>query len=189
MHLLSKSSALAVLLAGFTGALAAGLAPDDRLYFSWDGYRVAHYRSPPTAPVEGGQRVDTDQVRQLLQQQPHPVLIDVQPVGWQDGIFLITRPRLHLPGSIWLPNVGLGEPGDRLERYFRTQLEQATGADPFYPVILYCTADCWMSWNAVRRASRWGYQQLYWYAEGTDGWREAGLELVTGTPVPLPADG
>ena len=188
MHLFTKLSASVCLLAGFTGALAAGLAADDRLYFSWDGYRIAHYRSPPTAPVEGGQRIDTDQVRQLLQEQPRPVLIDVQPVGWQDGIFLITRPRLHLPGSIWLPNVGLGEPDERLLRYFRTQLKKATGEDPFYPVILYCTADCWMSWNAVRRASRWGYQRLYWYAEGTDGWREAGLELVRGTPVPLPSD-
>src|SRR5690554_5315840 len=129
MHLLAKSSALVLLLAGFSAALAAGLASDDRLYFSWEGYRIAHYRSPPTAPIEGGQRVDTDQVRQLLQQSPRPVLIDVQPVGWQDGIFLITRPRLHLPGSIWLPNVGLGEPGERLERYFRTELERATGAD------------------------------------------------------------
>jgi PQQ-dependent catabolism-associated CXXCW motif protein len=188
MHLLARLSVITALLAGLTATAAAEIDPDDRLYFSWDGYRIAHYRSPPAIPVEGGTRVDTAGVRSLLEQPKKPVLVDVQPVGWHDGIFLITKPRLHLPGSIWLPNVGLGEPGERLERYFSTQLEQATDGDPLRPVILYCTADCWMSWNAVKRAHSWGYQNLYWYAEGTDGWREAELDLVTGTPVPLPAD-
>lgn len=188
MYLPAKIVAITALCAGFSTYIAAEITQDDRLYFSWDGYRIAHYRSPPKAEVEGGRRVDTAGVLELLQQEPRPVLLDVQPVGWQDGIFLITRPRLNVPGSIWLPNVGLGEPGERLERYFRMHLLEASDGDLQRPIVVYCTADCWMSWNAVKRAAGWGFQNLYWYAEGTDGWREAGLELTTGSPVPFPAD-
>lgn len=188
MFLLARLSIIAAVLVGLVSTAAADIDRNDSLYFSWDGYRIAHYRSPPTAPVEGGKRVDTLALRTMLAQEQKPVLIDVQPVGWKDGIFLITQPRFHLPDSLWLPNVGLGEPNEQLVRYFRSHLQQAIGKDYQRPVVLYCTADCWMSWNAIKRASSWGYQNLYWYAEGTDGWREAGLDLVEGTPVPLPAN-
>ena len=43
-----------------------------------------------------------------------------------------------------------------------------------------------MSWNAARRALAYGYDQVIWYPEGTDGWRAAGLPLVPAQPVPMP---
>jgi rhodanese-related sulfurtransferase len=39
-----------------------------------------------------------------------------------------------------------------------------------------------MSWNAARRLRALGYTDVRWLAEGTDGWREAGLPLVEARP-------
>lgn len=155
--------------------------------FSWEGYRIARYRSPTPVEAEGGQRINTTRLQALLKHSPPPALIDVQPVAWREGFFLLQHPRLHLPGSLWLPNVGLGELDDAWAEYFRRGLEAATGHDQSHPLVIYCTADCWMSWNAVKRASHWGYRQVYWYAEGTDGWQESDLTLVPGQPLPFAA--
>ena len=37
----------------------------------------------------------------------------------------------------------------------------------------------------MKRAHTWGYTRLYWYAEGSDGWQEADLELVKAHPQPF----
>ena len=41
-----------------------------------------------------------------------------------------------------------------------------------------------MTWNAGKRALALGYRQVLWFADGTDGWRDAGLALVDATPQP-----
>jgi rhodanese-related sulfurtransferase len=47
-----------------------------------------------------------------------------------------------------------------------------------------------MSWNAVQRAHDYGYRELYWYRDGTDGWLAQGLEVTEAVPVLLqPEDG
>lgn len=178
-----------VVLAGCTlGQVQADAATDGSkvdLMFSWEGFRIARYRSPTPDVAEGGERIDITTLQALIRQQPRPALIDVQPVRWQDGIFLLAKPRFNLPGSLWMPNVGLGELEPDWAEYFRQGLLQASSGDKGYPLVFYCTADCWMSWNAVKRASEWGYRQVYWYAEGTDGWREADLSLEKATPLPF----
>ena len=42
-----------------------------------------------------------------------------------------------------------------------------------------------MSWNAVKRASSYGYRRIYWSRAGTDGWLEAGHPVEEATPVPI----
>ena len=66
------------------------------------------------------------------------------------------------------------------------ELERLTGGSKAKPVLFYCLQDCWMSWNAVKRAASWGYTNLYWYRDGVDGWREADLELIEARPEPYP---
>ena len=34
-----------------------------------------------------------------------------------------------------------------------------------------------MSWNAAKRAAEWGWRQVLWYRDGTDGWEAAGLPI------------
>ena len=49
---------------------------------------------------------------------------------------------------------------------------------------IYCLADCWMSWNAAKRALSYGYSNVAWYPEGTDGWQHADLPLAESQPEP-----
>ncbi|MES9945866.1 rhodanese-like domain-containing protein [Candidatus Thiodiazotropha sp. CDECU1] len=158
--------------------------------FSPQGYRIARYRAPLPAEPPAGKRLDTVQLVELIQQ-VDPLLLDVQavtvrPETEEFGIaWLPSRQRWHIPGSTWLPNVGYGQLDSRMRAYLKSNLERLTRGDRDRALVLYCVVDCWMSWNAVKRVAAMGYRNLYWYAEGSDGWQEAGLELVPGVPVPL----
>jgi len=54
--------------------------------------------------------------------------------------------------------------------FFHTHLEDAVKGVRDRPIVFYCLADCWMSWNATKRAASWGYRRLYWYRDGIDAW-------------------
>jgi rhodanese-related sulfurtransferase len=43
-----------------------------------------------------------------------------------------------------------------------------------------------MSWNAAKRALTYGYSNVVWYSEGTDGWEWEDLPLVDAEPEPRP---
>ena len=70
--------------------------------------------------------------------------------------------------------------------YFAGGLNKATAGDHGKLVVFYCLANCWMSWNAAKRAGAIGYSNIAWYPEGTDGWRASGLPLQDATPEPRP---
>jgi len=55
-------------------------------------------------------------------------------------------------------------------------------------IVMYCQADCWMSWNAAKRALSFGYSNIAWYPDGTDGWERANLPTVEAQPKPRPAE-
>jgi PQQ-dependent catabolism-associated CXXCW motif protein len=84
-------------------------------------------------------------------------------------------PRRDIPGSEWLPDVGRGVLTDALDAWFRANLVRISGGDRAVILVFYCRADCWMSWNAAKRALAWGYIGARWYRDGTDGWESAGL--------------
>jgi rhodanese-related sulfurtransferase len=41
-----------------------------------------------------------------------------------------------------------------------------------------------MSWNAAKRALAYGYRNVAWFPDGSDGWQEAGLPLAEAQPAP-----
>jgi rhodanese-related sulfurtransferase len=41
-----------------------------------------------------------------------------------------------------------------------------------------------MSWNAAKRALAFGYSNVAWYRDGTDGWERADLPLAEAQPEP-----
>ncbi|BBB25894.1 rhodanese-like domain-containing protein [Amphritea japonica] len=155
---------------------------DDPFLFNFDGYRITRYRSPTPDHAEGGQLITTAELNAKISSETPPLLINVQPLQWRQGVFLQQQPQPGIPGSRWLPNVGQGEPEQAWMDYFRDNLYQGTGGRKNLAIVLYCTADCWMSWNAVKRAYSWGYTELYWYKEGIDGWQEADLPETTLSP-------
>jgi PQQ-dependent catabolism-associated CXXCW motif protein len=148
-----------------------------------EGYRMADYRAPTPPGLDGAVTVDTGQARALLDQGA-VIPIDVLPAqrSPNTGVWLLPKPRPELPGSLWLANVGYGDLPPAMEDWFRARLQAITSARPSAGLLFYCLSDCWMSWNAAKRAVAWGYGRVYWYPDGTDGWARAGLPLETGTP-------
>ena len=159
---------------------------DQEELFSFEGYRIIRYRSPTPQGTDGAKTISTQTLQQMLHSDQPPKLLNVQPVRWQHGLFLQQEPFLQIPGSRWTPNVGMGELDEGWEKYFRYHLEVVTNHQQNAALVLYCRADCWMSWNAIKRAASWGYTNLYWYRDGVDGWRDAGLKMHAGTPEPYP---
>lgn len=140
-----------------------------------EDYRMDHFRAPVPSALTGGTIVGPEKAYELwasgkvgfidvLPQAPKPQNLPKGTV-WRD------KPRHSIPGSIWLPNVGYGAIAEVTADYFRSGLEQASGNDPTHPIVIFCLEDCWMSWNAAKRAIAWGYTNVFWLPEGTDGWR------------------
>lgn len=165
-------------------AMPCAAAPE---LFTADGYRASHYRSPTPAVSSVAQTLDTQAVQQLLAAQPHTQLIDVYRRQWLHGQFIEDQVHHHLPGSHWLANTGDGELSPIWQRYFEENLQRLSHGNSAWPLLFYCRSDCWLGWNAVKRAHALGYRQLYWYRDGIDAWQQAGLPLVTAQPEPLSA--
>ena len=91
---------------------------------------------------------------------------------WRDPV------HRSIEGAHWLPNVGYGALSPTLEEYFRTRLERLTAGNRDSPLVFFCLKDCWMSWNAAKRALELGYRNVMWFRDGTDGWQELGYPLV-----------
>ena len=142
---------------------------------------------PPSVP--GGTVITLEELEQK-QRNGNAILLDVMAAEGAGadpatGVWLLTKPRRNKAGSTWLPDVGRGVLSPTLEAYFQDNLARLTSADKARPIIIYCQADCWMSWNAVKRAASYGYTALYWYPDGTDGMRDWDVPLVDATPVPM----
>jgi PQQ-dependent catabolism-associated CXXCW motif protein len=153
------------------------------------GYRISRYRSPVPESVAGGTRITAAEVLELVKNQK-AVLLDVMPsdgagLDAATGEWHMTKPRQNIPGSVWLPDVGRGQLSPSMETYFRGNLEKLTAGERSRSIIIYCQSDCWMSWNAVKRAAGYGYTSLYWFPEGSDGWRDWDGTFSEGKPVPL----
>lgn len=153
------------------------------------GYRLDEFRAPVPATLAGATVVTTPELRRMLERRGDVVLIDVlpaprKPPNLRPGALWLPKKRDNIPGSIWLPNTGYGVLPVEEEDYFRRNLARLTDGDRRRALVFYCLADCWMSWNAAKRAVSWGYSNVYWYPDGTDGWAGAGLPLEESTPVP-----
>jgi len=161
---------------------------NDQLIFDADGYRIDQFIASVPATAPGATTVNTGKV-EALREQGHVTLIDVmpappKPAGLGPTDLWLPPPRLNIPGSVWLPNIGYGRLSDELTAYLQRHLERLTGGDHGHRLIVYCRADCWMSWNAAKRLAAAGYTAVYWYPDGVTGWEAAGLPLAVSRPVP-----
>lgn len=153
-----------------------------------DGYRLENYRAPTPSSLEGARTIDTVEAARLWRDKS-AVFIDVmpqapRPANLPAGTIWRDKPRFSIPGSAWLPDTGYGELAATTEAYLKAGLATLTGGDRAKPLVIYCLRDCWMSWNAAKRAVAWGYTHVIWYPEGTDGWQAADLPLEPAQPVP-----
>ena len=121
---------------------------------------MGHYRAPTPLSISGARRINAAQLTKL-RKQTGVLLIDVMAhigAGWDplSGQWLISKPRLNIPGSIWLPDVGGGYLSPELENYFKSNIKRLTKGKQSAPLVVYCQSDCWMSWNAVATPDKLG---------------------------------
>ncbi|PKP73725.1 MAG: rhodanese [Alphaproteobacteria bacterium HGW-Alphaproteobacteria-6] len=177
----------AALFAALVAAcLAPGPAPAE--VAEPDGYRTADYRAEVPATLAGARVLDPAAAHErwlsgaaafvdVLPNPPRPANLPAGTV-WRD------KPRHSIPGAIWLANAGYGALAPAMEDYFRAGLARVSGGNPDHPLVFFCLAECWMSWNAARRAVGYGYSQVNWFPAGTDGWAEGGWPTELLTPEP-----
>lgn len=180
----TRITALAALIAVAVNVIAASARADEdaATFDPVTGFRIAHYRAPVPPTVPGGTRIDLDKTDELLKS--GAVLIDVMPSEGagpdpKTGAWRLSHQHATIPGATWLPDVGRGTITPQMDAYLLDNLTRLTAGDKAKPLILFCQADCWMAWNAVQRVAKLGYTQIYWFAEGTDGWVEWGDRHLT----------
>jgi PQQ-dependent catabolism-associated CXXCW motif protein len=177
--------ALMAVLVAAAGAEAADVPEPD-------GYHLEDYRAPTPMTLRGARVIGTEQAEKIWRSHSAS-FVDVlprapRPRDLPEGTLWRDKPRANIPGSVWLPDTGYGELAPSMAGYFAKGLEKATHGDRARTLVLYCLADCWMSWNAARRALSLGYSDVAWYRDGTDGWLAAGLPLQDSSPEPRPGE-
>jgi PQQ-dependent catabolism-associated CXXCW motif protein len=157
-----------------------------------EGYRTEDYRALVPETLAGGRVLTTAEAEAIwraksgafidvLPRPPRPLNLPADTI-WRD------RPRFNIPGSIWLPDTGYGELAQATEAYLRQGLIRASGGNRAALIVVYCQANCWMSWNAAKRILSYGYSNVAWYPDGTDGWERANLPMVESQPEPRPGE-
>lgn len=175
-------AAAALLICFALPALAEGVAEPA-------AYRGEPYRAPVPETVLGQHGIGAEEAR-ALHGQGVP-FVDVmprqgKPEGLPEGTIWREKPHMSIPGAVWLPNVGYEALAAPDEAYFRAGLEQVSGGDRAAPLVLFCRTDCWMSWNAAKRAISMGYSGIKWFPGGTEAWQALGEELQEAKPAPGP---
>ncbi len=177
-----RARLLVAILALTTLALAQGSVPEP------EGYRTDNYLAPVPATLSGA-RVLTTAEAEAIWRAGTAAFIDVlprppRPANLPVGTIWRDKPRLNIPGSMWLPDTGYGTLAAPTEDYLKQGLARASGGDKAKLLVVYCLANCWMSWNAAMRALSYGYSNVAWYPEGTDFWGAADLPRVESQPEP-----
>jgi len=152
------------------------------------GYRMSDYRTPVPMTLKGARVLTGDEAADLWNTNG-AIFIDVypqapKPANLPAGTFWRDPVHRSIEGAHWLPNVGYGALSAGVDDYFRTRLQRLTGGDRDAAVVFFCLKDCWMSWNAAKRALEYGHTNVMWFRNGTDDWQELGYPLVAVKKVP-----
>jgi PQQ-dependent catabolism-associated CXXCW motif protein len=172
--MIGRALALCLLL-GATAALAQTV-PEPA------GFHGEPYRAPVPATLAGAQ-VITPAEAVALHRQGVPFL-DVlprqkRPDKLPAGTIWNAPPHQTIPGAVWLYDTGYDRISAVEQARLRDGLAQASGGDKAAPIVIFCKSDCWMSWNAGKRAVGMGYTGIRWFPQGVDGWQAVGGTLVT----------
>lgn len=142
------------------------------------GYRSEPYRATVPATLKGAEVIGDDAAHALWRSDRVPFVdvmpTPVRPSNLPEGTIWRDPPRDSIPGAVWLANTGYDALDDATRDYFLTSLARITGGDKAAPLTFFCMRDCWMSWNAGKRAIENGYSRVFWYPDGADGWAAAG---------------
>ncbi|PCH83334.1 MAG: sulfurtransferase [Piscirickettsiaceae bacterium] len=173
----------------------AGCAANQQKPTKQELYHGLPYHAVTTlTPPQGVIKVSATDLNTILLGESKPILIDVYGAIFReesldfDGAWLVSTPRKNIIGSVWLPNVGKQELKPVVKLYFETNLKDLTLGDKSKTLVFYCIEDCWMAWNAAKRAHEWGYSDVLWFREGVDGWKDIKGQLEASEPINLPVN-
>jgi PQQ-dependent catabolism-associated CXXCW motif protein len=178
-------------------AIAAGWealrAARPELFHEGDGFRIARQHAPTPDDIPAPARVVTaHEARALMKGGAVAIDVFAAPMPRYDeldGTWMGAHPRQSLPGAFWLPEVGRGVLSEEMARWYAHELARLTGGDKDRALVIFCVADCWMSWNAARRAAEGlGYRAVAWFRLGADGWLDEGWTLAPAAPVAVRVD-
>ncbi|HWK33074.1 MAG TPA: PQQ-dependent catabolism-associated CXXCW motif protein [Hyphomicrobium sp.] len=152
------------------------------------GYRMEDFRTPVPATLRGARVLTNDDAADLWNRNG-AVFIDVypqapRPPNLPAGTFWRDPVHRSIEGAAWMPNVGYGALSQEMDDYFRARLDTLSHGKRDAPLVFFCLKDCWMSWNAAKRALEYGYTNILWFPNGTDGWQELGYPLVAVQKLP-----
>lgn len=143
--------------------------------FNFEGYRIAHYRAPVHRSPAGVGRIALEAAAQLRPGND-AIFIDVLPAEGghreADGRWRLSKPHVSIPGARWFPEVGRGALPPGMADWFARGMRRIMRGRRDRMLVLFCRADCWMGWNAAKRLQAMGYTNVWWLAEGTDGWND-----------------
>lgn len=145
----------------------------DPLFDPVTGYRIASYRGVVDRVPHGVTRIDTAHAAALA---GRALFLDVSPAEGAireiGGHWRLARPHQSIPGAHWFPEAGRGVPPPGIAAGFDAGVIRLTRGQRDRRIVVFCLADCWMSWNAALRLKRAGYTRVSWFADGLDGWKE-----------------
>src|SRR6185437_15327387 len=155
------------------------------------GYWTGAVNSPVPLTIEGGTVIRSARQLRALMKQGGTVVVDVsnaprRPENLAPGAPWLPLPHRAIPGSLWIPGVGLGEIPVSVDDFYRQKLATATGEHLARPLVIYCHKSCWLSWNAAKRAISYGYRKVYWFRDGVEGWKKAGYRTGVIEPQVAP---
>jgi PQQ-dependent catabolism-associated CXXCW motif protein len=153
-----------------------------------DSYRTDDYRKPVPLTLKGATALSSADAMKIWSEKT-AVFIDVyphppKPPGLPAGTIWRDTTHMSIEDAVWLPNVGYGVLSAEHDGYFRRNLEALTKGDKTKPLVFFCLKNCWMSWNAAKRALSYGYKNVSWFRDGSDGWQEIGGLVVEVRPLP-----
>lgn len=168
---------------------ATALAQAAPALFDAEGYRTGSYRAPVDRDPAPARAITGAEVRALGGE---ALLIDVLPAEGASrdaatGRWILAMPHQTLPGAMWYPDTGRAAPPRPLWAALRARARDFAAHHQHGVLVVFCRADCWMSWNAARRLAREPGLTLpvHWYPEGIDGWHDHGWPLVDAQPQPV----
>jgi PQQ-dependent catabolism-associated CXXCW motif protein len=151
------------------------------------GYWMGETHGPVATTLSGATVIHTKKLAALLKSGA-ALVVDVsdaprRPDNLAAGAVWLPLPHPVIPGALWIPGAGVGAISAPVERLFRERLAQGTGNDFAHRLVIYCHRNCWLSWNAAKRAISYGYRNVFWFPDGMEGWRAAGLPTATAEPL------
>jgi len=127
--------------------------------------------------------LDTDEVNEIVRNKG-AILLDVwkkdarperlDPKKWMPA------QRYSIPGSKWVPNVGLETLTPELRKYLEETVQRITKDNKNAKIVCFCRRG-YYSKIAAERLVRMGYTNIFLYP-GTDLWEDAGNRLVVVKP-------